>query len=77
MSNRAVDILTYKKVVDFKNLHNAKWVDVQEHFKLNMAEILFIKEHYTGFLEAKRKEEVELINQIKKEEKCLDTQPIA
>lgn len=67
MAIKAVDILTYKKAVDFKKLHNASWQQTATKLNLTPAELHFIREHYNGFLESKRIEEEMEIENIKKQ----------
>jgi len=65
MAIKAVDIITYKKAVDFKKLHNASWQQTATKLNLTPAELHFIREHYNGFLESKRIEEEREMEHIK------------
>jgi len=66
--NGSICIITYKKAVDFKNQQNVTFEEAGIKLGLSPVQVDYIKEHYKGFLEAKRKEEIELINQIKTEQ---------
>lgn len=63
--NGSVCIITYKKAVDFKNQYGVTFEETGIRLGLSPVQIEFIQTHYNGFLESKRKEEQEFINQIK------------
>ncbi len=66
MSLKAVDIITYKKAIEFKSKNNASWAQTATKLNLSPPEIKLIREHYYGFLEAKRIEEEREMEHIKK-----------
>ena len=65
--NGSVCIITYKKAVDFKNKYNVTFEETGITLGLSPVQMEYIESHYKGYLEAKRKEEEELLSQIKNE----------
>lgn len=63
--NGSVCIITYKKAVDFKNQYGVTFEETGIRLGLSPVQMEYIETHYKGYLEAKRKENEELINQIK------------